>query len=540
MRDQQRGAVRGQVAQRRVDRGLGRVVDRRRRVVEHQHPRVGEHRPGQGDALPLPAGEREPALADQRVVALGQVVDELRHLRRLRRGDDLLVRRVRAAVGDVGADRVGEEEGVFEHHAQDGAQVRQAQLGQRHPTQADLPDLRVVEAREQLGDRRLARTRRPDQRDRLPRLDAQRQPVEHRRAAGVAEPHVVQLDRQRARRHGHRVRRVHDLRLGVDEVVDALDAGPCQLRAHHQRAHHPGGPDELGDVGGEGEEGAERDRAGQRHRPAQADHPDLPERGQREQRRVEPCGHPGGAHPLGVQPPRPALQGGDLAGLLTEALDHPDAGDGLLDLLRDVRRLLLGRPRRREQRPPGPDRHDRRGRQHDERDEGEQRREPQHRRDRGDDERGGAERERHHRQQPLHELQVGDRPRRHLPGAQRVLPLAVEPRDGVEDAPAQVVLDVERQAAGEVAADERGAVLDEGEHDQRGDDGDEHGGGAGHGVVDDDPGQQRPDGPQADADHGRPERGGRDPGMAQTGARQAADPPPSLLSGERGDCTPPR
>ena len=173
VRDQQRGAARGQVAQGRVDRGLGRVVDRRRRVVEHQHPGVGEHRAGQGDALALSAGQREPALADQRVVALGQALDELRHLRRLRRGDDLLVRGVRAAVGDVGADRVGEEEGVFEHHAQDGAQVRQPQLGQRHPTQPDLPDLRVIEAREQLGDRRLARTGWADQRDRLPRLDAQ-------------------------------------------------------------------------------------------------------------------------------------------------------------------------------------------------------------------------------------------------------------------------------------------------------------------------------------------------------------------------------
>ena len=134
----------------------------------------------------------------------------------------------------------------------------------------------------------------------------------------------------------------------------------------------------------------------------------------------------------------------------------------------------------------------------------------------------------HHREEPLHELQVRDRPRRHLPGAQRVLPLAVEPRDGVEHAAAQVVLDVEREAPGVVAADEGGAVLDEGEHDQRGDDGDERGGGAGHGVVDDDPGQQRPDGTQANADHGRAERGGRDSGMAQTGAGEAADPPPSL------------
>ena len=46
-------------------------------VVEDEHPRVDEDRPGDGDALALAAAEREATLADHRVVALGQVVDEL-------------------------------------------------------------------------------------------------------------------------------------------------------------------------------------------------------------------------------------------------------------------------------------------------------------------------------------------------------------------------------------------------------------------------------------------------------------------------------
>ena len=50
---------------------LGRV-DRRGGVVEDQHARVGEDRPGDGDALALAAREREPPLPDGRVVALGQ------------------------------------------------------------------------------------------------------------------------------------------------------------------------------------------------------------------------------------------------------------------------------------------------------------------------------------------------------------------------------------------------------------------------------------------------------------------------------------
>ena len=76
VRDQQRGAPGGERAQRVVDGGLGGGVDGGRGVVEHQHARVGEHGPGQRDPLALPAGQREPALADDRVVAVGQRLDE--------------------------------------------------------------------------------------------------------------------------------------------------------------------------------------------------------------------------------------------------------------------------------------------------------------------------------------------------------------------------------------------------------------------------------------------------------------------------------
>ena len=42
-------------------------------VVEDQHTRVGEDRPGDRDALALPTRQREAALADLGVVAVGQL-----------------------------------------------------------------------------------------------------------------------------------------------------------------------------------------------------------------------------------------------------------------------------------------------------------------------------------------------------------------------------------------------------------------------------------------------------------------------------------
>ena len=60
------------LAQAALDRRLGLRVHRRGRVVEDQDPRVGEQRPGDRDPLALAARERQPALADQRLVAVGE------------------------------------------------------------------------------------------------------------------------------------------------------------------------------------------------------------------------------------------------------------------------------------------------------------------------------------------------------------------------------------------------------------------------------------------------------------------------------------
>ena len=84
------------LAQAEPDLRLGRRVDRRGRVVEDQDPRVDDERARDRDALALPARERDPALADHRVVALRQPLDELVRLREPRGLLDLLVASRRA------------------------------------------------------------------------------------------------------------------------------------------------------------------------------------------------------------------------------------------------------------------------------------------------------------------------------------------------------------------------------------------------------------------------------------------------------------
>ena len=77
VRDHQRRAVGEQRAQRVVDVLLDLHVDRARRVVEYEHRRVGEQRARDRDALALASREVVAAFTDDRVVAVGQVVDEL-------------------------------------------------------------------------------------------------------------------------------------------------------------------------------------------------------------------------------------------------------------------------------------------------------------------------------------------------------------------------------------------------------------------------------------------------------------------------------
>ena len=70
-----------------LDLALGGRVDRRGGVVEDQDARVGEDRAGDREALALAAGDGQAALADARVVAVREPLDEVVRLGAARRVD---------------------------------------------------------------------------------------------------------------------------------------------------------------------------------------------------------------------------------------------------------------------------------------------------------------------------------------------------------------------------------------------------------------------------------------------------------------------
>ena len=82
-----------------LDDALAFVVERARRLVENEHARLAGERASDGDALALAAGQGGAALADDGVVGLRQLQDELVCSRKLRGVDDPLDRQ--AGIGIV-------------------------------------------------------------------------------------------------------------------------------------------------------------------------------------------------------------------------------------------------------------------------------------------------------------------------------------------------------------------------------------------------------------------------------------------------------
>ena len=105
-----------------------------------------------------PPDKRVAPLADHRVVALGQVADELVGPGGRGRGLDLVERRRRLAVGDVVPDRDREEEGLVEHDADVGPQAGQGEVAHVVAVDLDRAVRHVVEAGQQPGHGRLARS----------------------------------------------------------------------------------------------------------------------------------------------------------------------------------------------------------------------------------------------------------------------------------------------------------------------------------------------------------------------------------------------
>ena len=176
------------------------------------------------DALALAAAQRQPALADARVVAVGQARDEVVRLGAARRELDLLARRVRRARRRCSRPRVAlNRNGSSSTTAIGAAQRGDVDLAHVGAVDEHRAGADVVEAREELHERRLARAGGADERD----GGAGRARRGRRRAApGAPRPRSCSVTPRSSTwpepaRQRRRAGRRDDPRLAVEDLEDA-------------------------------------------------------------------------------------------------------------------------------------------------------------------------------------------------------------------------------------------------------------------------------------------------------------------------------
>ena len=148
-----------------------------------------------------------------------QAADEPVEADRRRRLPHGLVARVGAREADVVGDGAREEERVLEHDPQLAAIAAEPHVAQVGAVDRHAAGARVVEARDQLRERRLATARLADERDAAACGHVDRDVVQHVRLA-VGEADRVEIDGARDRRHRHRAGAIADLGLGVEHRGD--------------------------------------------------------------------------------------------------------------------------------------------------------------------------------------------------------------------------------------------------------------------------------------------------------------------------------
>ena len=168
-------------------------VELRRRFVENHDagtkPDRAE-RTSQRNALPLAAGQVDPVFVAAR--QHGIEGRELFGAGRFERLPDNVVRR--ASWSDVVADRQFEADEVLEHRGDPRTPGLEIEVP--HVDSVDLNGalLRVVQAAEQLGDRRLAGAVLTDDGEGPSGRNRKLEAIEYRRSAGIRKPHVMEAD----------------------------------------------------------------------------------------------------------------------------------------------------------------------------------------------------------------------------------------------------------------------------------------------------------------------------------------------------------
>ena len=254
VRDDQGGAGRDQLVDGLLDMALGLGVQRRGGFVEDQDRRVLQQGAGDGQALPLAAGEQHAALADQGVEPLGQFLDEFPGIGLARGLDDAVFGHfIEGAVGDIVAHRIVEQAHILADIGDLSPQVGEAIVADVVSVEQNPALAEFVETRQQVHQRGLATAGTSDNGHGLVGEDIEFHVLEHLPLVPrVAEPDLLEGDAAAGGLEGLLPPVL--LARARQELEHALTGGYAllDLRIHRRQAAH--GREQAGHGEDEGNE----------------------------------------------------------------------------------------------------------------------------------------------------------------------------------------------------------------------------------------------------------------------------------------------
>src|SRR5579884_3266207 len=135
---------------------FGANVERAGGLVEDEQRSVFQKCARDGKALPLSAGEARASFSDLGVVALRESQNEFVGVSCSGCSNDLRAAGIEAPVGNIVSNCGGKEYGLLAYDGELLAQRRDAEAVQVNTVEQDAPAGGLVEAREQIDERRLA------------------------------------------------------------------------------------------------------------------------------------------------------------------------------------------------------------------------------------------------------------------------------------------------------------------------------------------------------------------------------------------------
>ena len=139
-----------------LDHALALIIERARRFVENENSWIRRQRSGDGDALPLPAGQAGTAFSDQSVIGLRQFENKIMGAGESRRLDDALHAHAWIGESDIVAYGPIKEGAVLHDDADLSSKPSRIDKREVDAVNGDASRFRRVEPLEDLGQCALA------------------------------------------------------------------------------------------------------------------------------------------------------------------------------------------------------------------------------------------------------------------------------------------------------------------------------------------------------------------------------------------------